>query len=91
MKAIRREGDRFVIEAADLAQALGLSEEAVRAGLRDGTITSRTERGMDSDAGRWRLTFYHEGRALRLTIDAEGVVQGRTRFPVRGGRRAGGI
>ena len=83
MTVIRREGDRFVIAAADLAEALGLTEEAVKAGLREGTITSRTEMGMDSDAGRWRLTFFHGGRALRFTVDAEGVVQRQTRFPVR--------
>jgi hypothetical protein len=83
MTVFRREGDRFVIAAGDLAQALGLSEAAVRAGLRDGTITSRTEMGMEGDAGRWRLTFFHGGRALRFTVDAEGVVQRQTRFPVR--------
>jgi hypothetical protein len=83
MTEVTREGDTFVIEAPVLAAALGLTEDAVRAGMRDGAITSRCETGLDADAGRWRLTFHHEGRACRFVVDAGGNILTRASFPIR--------
>jgi hypothetical protein len=83
MTKVTREGDTFVIEAPVLAAALGLTADEVRAGMRDGTITSRCETGLDADAGRWRLTFHHEGRACRFVVDAAGNILAQARFPVR--------
>jgi hypothetical protein len=83
MTAVTREGDTFVIAAPELARALGLTEDAVRAGLRDGSITSRCEAGIDEDAGRWRLTFRGGGRACRFVVDAEGNILTRSGFPIR--------
>lgn len=83
MTAVTRDGETFVIEAPVLAAALGWTEDAVRAGMRDGTITSRCETGLDADAGRWRLTFHHEGRACRFVVDAVGNILAQARFPVR--------
>lgn len=37
---------------------------------------------MGADEGRWRLTFYCEGRALRLNVDAGGRILSRARFDV---------
>lgn len=84
MTEVTREGETFAIEAPVLAQALGLTEDAVRAGLRDGSITSRCEAGIDEDAGRWRLTFNHGGRACRFVVDAAGNILTRASFPIRG-------
>jgi hypothetical protein len=83
MTAVTRDGETFVIEAPDLAAALGLTEDAVREGMHDGTITSRCETGLDEDAGRWRLTFHHEGRACRFVVDASGKILTQAHFPVR--------
>jgi hypothetical protein len=81
MTGISRDGETFVVDAPLLAAALDLPQEAVRAGLRDGRITTRCEAGTDADAGRWRLTFYHGGRACRFVVDAEGKILSRARFP----------
>lgn len=83
MTAIRREGEGFVVEARLLAEVFGLGEDAVRAQMRDGRITSRCERGEAEDAGRWRLTFQSGTRACRFIVDAEGRILSRARFPGR--------
>jgi hypothetical protein len=49
--------------------------------MRAGAITGRTERGEGEDAGRFRLTLFHGGRALRLTVDAGGDILSRATFP----------
>ena len=62
------------IDAADLAELLGLTPETVRERMRDGRITSLFETGEDEDAGKMRLTFYHEGMRVRLTCAEDGTV-----------------
>ncbi|GMG84022.1 hypothetical protein LNKW23_32360 [Paralimibaculum aggregatum] len=47
----------------------------------------RPRRGAGAGAGRWRLTFCHGGRALRLVVDAEATVLRRSSFDT--GPRAG--
>jgi hypothetical protein len=42
--------------------------------MRKGTLTSLCERGLDRDAGKFRLTFFHGRRRLRLIVDAAGNV-----------------
>ena len=44
---------------------------------------SKDQTGVEEDAGRWRLTFFHGGRALRLIVDAEGTILSRATFPAR--------
>jgi hypothetical protein len=48
--------------------------------LRNGAITSRCERGIGEDEGRFRLTFFHAGRRLRLVVDADGRILQRSRI-----------
>ncbi len=68
-------GENLVqIDAATVAEGLKIDEPALRAGMRDGTITSRLERGAEDDAGRLRLTFFSQNRRLRIVIDATGAV-----------------
>jgi len=80
----------FVVDAGVLAEAFGLTSAEVAAGMRAGLIASRHETGIDADAGRHRLTFYHRGRALRLTVDDSGRILSRATFdappPGRGPR-----
>lgn len=74
------EEGRFVVGAELIAAAFGIPVEDTRAMMRDGTITSRSERGEGGDAGLFRLTFYHGGRAFRIVVDAEGRILKRLRF-----------
>ena len=78
---VERTADGFVVDAALLAEAFRLPVAEVQARMRDGRIASRCEQGMGDDAGRWRLTFHHAGRACRLTLGPDGTVLARTTFP----------
>jgi len=71
------EGD-IEVEAELIAQGLGLTVSQLKELMRGGAITSRCERGVDDDAGRHRLTFFHKSRRLRLVIDSEGRLVQRT-------------
>lgn len=82
--AITAEG--FVVDAEVIAAAFGLDPATVPERLRRGEITSRSETGVDEDAGRWRLTFFSGGRALRLIVDAEGTILSRSTFPAHAPR-----
>ena len=73
--------DGFTVDAELVGRAFGLPPSDVLAKLRDGEITSRCEAGLDDDAGRWRLTFYSGGRALRLVVDENGTILSRSTFP----------
>lgn len=82
MSDVARDGEGFVVDATVLAAAFGRPAPEIRAAMQDGRITSRCEAGSGEDAGRWRLTFYHEGRAFRLTVTAEGAILKRATFDV---------
>ena len=90
MTTVERNAEDFVIDAALLADAFGLSQEEIKVRMRDGAITSRCETGVDKDAGRWRLTFHHGGRACRFIVDAGGNILTRATFPVRTGTQNAG-
>lgn len=83
MTTVERKAGDFIIDAALLADAFGLSQDEVKARMRAGRITSRCEAGVDDDAGRWRLTFLHGDRACRFIVDEAGNVLTRATFPVR--------
>ncbi|PKQ11266.1 MAG: hypothetical protein CVT70_15325 [Alphaproteobacteria bacterium HGW-Alphaproteobacteria-1] len=83
MTEVERSGDDLVVAAQVLADAFGLTQEEVRDKMRNGAITSRSETGMGDDVGRWRLTFHHERRALRLVVDDRGTILKRASFPIR--------
>lgn len=87
---VTRSGETFVVDAAVLAAAFALPEDAVREAMSDGRISAGCEMGMGEDAGRWRLTFRHGGRTLRLVVDAEGTVLARSRISAAPGHGSGG-
>ena len=62
------------INASVIAQGLALEPSLVQAMMRKGEITSLCERGMNEDAGRYRLTFFHKSRRFRLIVDRSGTV-----------------
>ncbi|SFS19691.1 DUF6522 family protein [Yoonia litorea] len=67
------------IDAVDLGGLLGLDPATVPAKMRQGEITSRSEEGIDEDAGKHRLTFWYKGRRVRIICDAQGNVLKTTR------------
>jgi hypothetical protein len=64
----------FEVDAAVLGHGLGVDASLVPGLLRAGQITSFCERGVDNDRGRFRLTFFHKGKRLRLVLDELGRV-----------------
>jgi hypothetical protein len=83
MTKVERDGSDFVVSATLLAHAFEMTEDRIRQAIRDGSLTSICEAGVDADAGRWRLTFRHAGRACRFTVDEAGTILSTSRFPVR--------
>jgi hypothetical protein len=85
---IEFENGTFTVAAAVIAEPFGLDPSSVPSQMRDGRITSLCERGEEEDVGRYRLTFYHGRRRLRLVVDDSGAIVGRTvdRFSPRARR-----
>lgn len=62
------------IAAAIIGDGLNLETSTLLALMREREITAMCERGEDDDAGRYRLTFFHKSRRLRLVVDGLGRV-----------------
>jgi hypothetical protein len=67
MPIIEFEEDALSVDAAVIGQGLSIEPSLVHARMREGKITTLCERGINEDAGRYRLTFFHENRRFRLT------------------------
>ncbi|WP_433989791.1 hypothetical protein SuNHUV7_06130 (plasmid) [Pseudoseohaeicola sp. NH-UV-7] len=72
--------DGFIVDAGLVAKAFALSEADVQKLMKSGGMMSRCEKGVDEDEGRWRLTFFHQDRALRLTLDGSGQILSQSTF-----------
>ena len=64
------------VDGALVARALGLDVSDFRRLMDDRKISVLCERGTGVDAGRYRATFYHDGKRARLVVDGEGQVVG---------------
>jgi hypothetical protein len=64
----------FEIDADIIAEGLGIAVALLKAGMRDGRITTLSERGVEADHGRHRLTFFSEHRRFRIVIDDDGTI-----------------
>lgn len=62
---IKFEGGTFEIDATTIADGLEIAEPLLQQRMRDGTLTSRSARGIETDEGRYRLTFFTEQRRLQ--------------------------
>lgn len=62
----------FAIDADVLAEGFGLSAEDFRERLRAGAVTGRLYRGIDEDAGTWRLEAFHANARLTVITDEQG-------------------
>jgi len=78
MPQIEFEDGTIEIDAAVIATGLGIEPGAVQAQMLAGTITSLCERGIDDDAGMFRLSFFTRHKRLRVIVNAEGEVVRRT-------------
>lgn len=68
------EGAAIQIDGAIIAEGLAIEPSLLQQRMREGLITSRCERGIGEDAGRYRLTFFTESRQLLLVVDPQGTV-----------------
>ena len=74
MTLISFQDDAIEVDAAVVAAGLGIAPEQVQSEMRSGRITSTCERGLDADAGTFRLSFKKGNRRLRLIVDGAGEV-----------------
>lgn len=80
--------DGDVTVSADIfAGHFGIDPKDVQPLMRAGEITGRVEKGAGEDEGRYRLTFWHAGRQVRLTCDAAGRVINTSRTILAGRTR----
>jgi hypothetical protein len=63
-----RDGD-LEIDASVIAEGLGIALPVLRQQMQAGKITSLSERGVDADLGRHRLTFFWGHRRFRVVVD----------------------
>ncbi len=71
---INFENGAIRIDATLVAAELGIPPPLVLARMREGRVTSRCERGLGEDAGRFQLTFFHGNRSVRLVVDNAGNI-----------------
>jgi len=76
------------VDVAILADGFGIDASDVEPLMREGRLTSRFERGVGTDAGRCRLTFWLDSKRFRIVVDEQGTVVNtfRTDFGVLGRR-----
>jgi hypothetical protein len=68
-QAITFSDDGVVVEAALVAEKLGLSTDVFWREMKRGIVYSVVERGEGEDAGRVRLTFRYRSRSWVVTVD----------------------
>ena len=71
------------VDGAIIAEGLAIEPFLLQERMREGSITSRCERGIGEDAGRYRLTFFTDKRQLMLVVDLQGTVLRRNAQNVR--------
>ncbi|HET8996830.1 MAG TPA: DUF6522 family protein [Acetobacteraceae bacterium] len=59
------------LDAGIIAPMLGLSPETFMRGVQRGMIVQRTERGLDEDAGWFRVTFRFRRRRCRIRFNPD--------------------
>lgn len=74
MSTVVFEDGEFSVDAAEIANGLRIHPTQVLTGMRQRRITSICERGVDEDAGRYRLTFFYARRRFRLVVDEAGTI-----------------
>ncbi len=88
MSGVTVTGQGFQVDAVTIANAFRIDPARLQESMRAGEVTGLCEKGVDADAGRFRLTFRHAGRVLRLTVDADGTILKQSTFDTKGARPA---
>ena len=58
----------LTIDAILIAPLLGLAPDAFMDAIKRGAISQLTERGIDDDEGRYRVTFRYRRRRCRVVV-----------------------
>ena len=74
MKPVEFEDGAVAIDASVIAEGLGIALPMLRKQMRAGKITSLSERGIDDDSGRYRLSFFSERARFRVVVDEAGAI-----------------
>ena len=74
MKPMEFSDGAVQVDASVIAEGLGIALPLLRKQMRAGKITSLSERGIDADLGRHRLTFFSEHRRFRIVVDQRGAI-----------------
>jgi hypothetical protein len=74
MKPVEFENGMVQIDAAIVAEGLGLAPSLLQQEMRAGRITSVAERGVGDDRGRHRLSFFSKHRRFRVVVDETGAI-----------------
>ena len=74
MKPVEFENGIVQVDAAVVAEGLGIALPLFRTEMQAGRITSVCERGIDADDGRHRITFFSAHRRFRLVVDKGGTI-----------------
>ncbi len=62
------------MDGAVVAGQLGMETDAFRRLMDAGKISTLCERGTGEDAGKWRVSFYHERKRARFVLDGTGRI-----------------
>ena len=68
------DSDGICVDASVIGGLFGLTPQDVTRLMRSRAITGICEKGLDADAGTFRLNFFYQNRRARLSIDAEGKI-----------------
>lgn len=77
---ISMDDEGATIDAAILAEGLGIEAAEIDRLIREGRLTSSFEKGIGADEGKSRLTFWIEGKRLRVVVDDRGTILQRFRI-----------
>lgn len=73
-RAIERRENAFIVDAELIGELLRVPAARVPTLMREGSITSVCERGVDDHEGEFRITFFHRNRRARLSTDRTGRI-----------------
>lgn len=74
MKPVEFRDGELQIDASVIAEGLGIAVPVLKQQMQAGEITSLSERGLDADLGRHRLTFFSKHRRFRIVVDDSGAI-----------------
>lgn len=74
MKPLVFEDGAVQIDATIVADGLGIAPQLLLDHMRAGEITGLSEEGIDSEKGRYRLTFFSKHRRFRVIVDESGGI-----------------